>query len=223
MWPRRIQSRSNRHSADFAPSRGHSVTVNCSHSRNTKGTSVVSVPRWEGMLPFRNQPGRLNWPLEDVSAETAKFRFLEEKEGHPGPARRLSTRVRSGLRNRLSERCVNCVSSAVALRKRIPELRTPSLPTRVMRPVALRTRELRTGVPSSFALDYPPASSPRNTLAGVFERMKRTARSKRLARITERLAPQYQRSASPAEVTRWLAAKRVRRSEFSRPRQPEDE
>ena len=213
MWLRRIQSRSNRHSADFAPSRGHSVTVNCSHSRNTKGTSVVSVPRWEGMLPFRNQPGRLNWPLEDVSAETAKFRFVAQKEGHPSPTRGLFTEVRSAPRNQLSERCVSCVSSAVALRKRIQELRTPSLRTRVMRPVALRTRELRTGVPSSFALDYPPASSPKNTLAGVFERMKRAARSNRLARITERLAPQYQRSASPAEVTRWLASMRLRENE----------
>jgi hypothetical protein len=200
MWLRRIQSRSYRQSVDFAPSRGHSVTVNCSHSRNTKGTSVVSVPRWEGMLPFRNQPERLNWPLEDVSAETAKFRFVAQKEELPGSTRGLSTAVRSAVRNPKSERCVNCVSSAGALRKRIQELRTPSLRTRVMRLEALRTRELRTGVPSSFALDYPPASSPKSTLAGVFERMQRAARAKRLARITERLAPQYQRSASPAEA-----------------------
>ena len=183
----------------------------------------MSVPRREGMLPFWNRPERLIWPLEDVSAETAKFRLVGEKEEHLGPASRLSTRLRSAVRNPSSERCVNCVSSAVALRKRIRELRTPSLRTRVMRPVALRTRELRTGVPSSFALKYPPASSPKSTLAGVFERMQRAARAKRLARITERLAPQYQRSSSPAEAAHWPAVRCVRRSERPRLRPPEDE
>lgn len=73
----------------------------------------------------------------------------------------------------MSERCVSCVSSAVALRKRIPELR----------PVALRSSEL-----SSVASVYPSAS-PRSTLAGVFERMKRAAQSKKSLRIAERFAP----------------------------------
>jgi hypothetical protein len=53
--------------------------------------------------------------------------------------------------------------------------------------------------------------------------MRRAARIEKFARITERLAPQYQRSASPAEVTRLLAEKRLRESERVRLRQPEDE
>lgn len=74
----------------------------------------------------------------------------------------------------MSERCVSCVSSAVALRKRIPELR----------PVELRSSEVR-----SVAF-VSPSASPKSTLAGVFERMKRAAQSKKSLRIAERFAPQ---------------------------------
>jgi hypothetical protein len=97
-----------------------------------------------------------------------------------------------------------------------------------LRTRVLRTCELRKGVPLSSAflssaLAYPPASSPKSTLAGVFDRMRRAARIEKLARITERLAPQFQRSASPAEVTRLLAAKRLRESERVRLRLPDDD
>src|SRR5690606_7449320 len=108
MWPRRIKSRSYREPVDFAPLRGHSVTVNWSHSRNTKGTSVVSVPRWEGTArPSESdgqQPG-------DVPVETAISRFgVAKKEECPRSELALSREVRSVLRNSLSERCVSCVS-----------------------------------------------------------------------------------------------------------------
>lgn len=89
-------------------------------------------------------------------------------------------------RTPLSERCVSCVPSTVALRKR--ELRTGPL----------RTFELRTGV-LRCDLAYPP-QSPKDTLAGVFERMKRAARTKKFACLSERLAlpeaqaPEFKRS-----------------------------
>jgi hypothetical protein len=43
-------------------------------------------------------------------------------------------------------------------------------------------------------LAYPPAS-PRDTLRGVFEKMKRAARTKQFVRMAERLAPQDGRTA----------------------------
>lgn len=189
MWPCRIKSRSYLEQANFAPLRGHSVTVNWSHSRNTKGTSGVSVPRWEGMLTSSESAAQ---QPANVPAETAISRFVAKMKGCPRSEFALSTEVRSAVRNPLSERCVSSVPSAVALRKRICEWR-PS----VMR--------------SGFA--YPPAS-PKDTLAGVFEQMKRTARAKKSTRISERLAPQFQRSASTIE--------RKRDSGSVRPRRPYD-
>ncbi len=198
MWLRRSKSRSYREPVDFVPLRGHSVTVNWSHSRNTKGTSVVSVPRWEGMAKpsesVGQQPG-------DVPAETAISRFVvAKKEERPRSEIGFSTAVRSVLRNRLSERCVSCVSSAVALRKRIPVLRTNEL----------RTCEWRKSV-SRRVSAYPPAS-PKDTLRGVFERMKRAARAKKSERISERLAHEFQRSASLVERRRESGSARLRRT-----------
>jgi hypothetical protein len=137
----------------------------------------VSVPRREGMP--RSTESEAQQP-RDVPVETAISRFVAHmREEHPRSDLELSTRVRSAVRTPSSERCVSCVPSAVALRKR--ELRTSEL----------RKCEWRTGVPSSvFA--YPPAS-PKDTLAGVFERLKRAARTKLSSRISKRLAPQSQR------------------------------
>lgn len=198
MWPCRIKSRSYREPVDFAPLRGHSVTVNWSHSRNTKGTSVVSVPRWEGMAKpsesVGQQPG-------DVPAETAISRFVvAKKEERPRSEIGFSTDVRSVLRNRLSERCVSCVSSAVALRKHIPVLRTDELRTCEWRRSLLRR-----------VTAYPPAS-PKDTLRGVFERIKRAARAKKSARISERLAHEFRHSASLVERRRESGSVRPRRS-----------
>lgn len=173
MWPRRIKSRSFLEPVVFAPSRGHSVTVNCHHSRNTKGTSVVSVPRREGVPGLCESVAQ---QATDVPAGTASFPRVEQKLKASPPSGGFSTGVRSAIRNPLSERCVSSVPSAVALRKR--ELRISQL----------RTFELRTSVPRRVTA-YPPAS-PKDTLAGVFERMKRAARTKKFACISERLAPQ---------------------------------
>lgn len=109
----------------------------------------------------------------------------------------FSTEVRSVLRNRSRERCVSCVPSAVALRKpaftlRIDELRTSPL----------RTRELRT-----VASVYPPAS-PKDTLKGVFEQMKRAARAEKFRRLSGRLALKSKRSASWAAVDLVFASRR---------------
>ena len=74
--------------------------------------------------------------------------------------------------NRMRKRCVSCVpSSVVEFSKR-----------------ELSTEFLRTEVPRSVALAYP-RKSPRDTLKGVFERMKRTARTKKSMRLAERFAP----------------------------------
>lgn len=51
--------------------------------------------------------------------------------------------------------------------------------------------ELRTPVLRNPVSAYPTAS-PKSTLAGVFENMKRAARSKKSQRIGERLATQVQ-------------------------------
>lgn len=199
MWPRRIKSRSYRGPVNFAPLRGHSVTVNWSHSRNTKGTSGVSVPRWEAMSrsgeSWGQQPVE---PATNVPPETASLPFAAQKSGCPRSESELSTEVRSVVRNPLSKRCVSCVSSAVASRKRIPEL---------------WSREWRKSVSRSVGA-YPPAS-PKDTLAGVFERMKRAARAKKFACISERLAPrsrysEFQRSASPEMRERECVGRRRR-------------
>lgn len=181
MWRNHILSTSYLSGADFAPLRGHSVTVNWSHSRNTKGTSVVSVPRREGMAT--DCESRQQQP-ENVTIETAiSSRLRHTTNAGPYPVRVLSTGVRSAVRNRVSERCVISVPSAVALSKR--ELRTSQL----------STCEWRKSVPSSVSA-YPPAS-PKDTLVRVFERMKRTARAKKSERITERFAPQSLRKEEP--------------------------
>lgn len=185
----------------------------------------MSVPRREemakeGVSNWRHQRERLvvgaAWT---VSPGTAPFKVFEERIELQGSFQKLSTSVRSASRNPSSRRCVNCVPSAVALRKRTPELRTEVLRTPVLRSLVLRTEklptQLRPSVPRSVASAYPPASSPKSTLAGVFERMKRAARAKKVSRISERLAPQFKSSAPQAEAVRWLAAKckRVRESE----------
>lgn len=151
LWPSHIKSRSFRDSVDFAPLRGHSVTVNYPHSRNTKGTEVVSVPRREG-------PSGSSESVAQQSAD--EMMILHE----------VSTEVGSVLRSLLRARSTSCVSRTVLSRKR--ELRTSEWRKRVVR--------------SGCA--YPPAS-PKDTLASVFERMRRAARAKKSQRITERLAP----------------------------------
>jgi hypothetical protein len=106
-------------------------------------------------------------------------------ENRQGPAAReaeFSTDVRSVLRNTLRRRCVSCVSSAVALRKRAPELRIRQL----------RTPQLRTVALSAVASAYPQAS-PKDTLVRVFDRMKRAARADKFRRMSGRLALQPQR------------------------------
>jgi hypothetical protein len=181
MWRNHILSTSYLSAADFAPLRGHSVTVNWSHSRNTKGTSVVSVPRREGMAT--DCESRQQQPA-DVTMETAiSSRLRHTTNAGRSPVRELSTGVRSAVRNRVSERCVNSVPSAVALRK--CELRTSQL----------STCEWRQSVPSRVTAS-PPAS-PKDMLASVFERMKRTARAKKFERITERFATQFLRKEEP--------------------------
>lgn len=127
----------------------------------------------------------------------------------------------------MSERCVSCVPSVVALRKSAPNLREVRTPV-------LRTSELRKGVMRKTEFAYPPAS-PRNTLRGVFEKIKRAARTKQFARMAERLAPQvhgseyprtqylrpkFQRPAFLFEPASWSASNRVRPSEIIRIRVP---
>ncbi len=162
----------------------------------------MSVPRWEGMLPFGNHSERQVWPPSDVSAETAKPRRIAQKEEHPASpdarsAAELSTSVRSALRNSLKWCCVNCVSSAVA--SRIPSLRNPDS----LRNPSLRTSNLPADVSRTGGLRIPefayPSASPKSALASVFKRIKRAARTEKFARMSERLAPQYQRSAFPFE------------------------
>lgn len=151
----------------------------------------MSVPRWEG----RSRPGK---PREHQKAvcprgvpfETSKSRLVVHKDEPTGSRPFLPGGDRSADGSRLSKRCVTCVSSAVVLRKRPPELRT----------LESRSVELRTDVLRKVAFAYPPAS-PRNTLAGVFERMRRAARTEKFARISGRLAPLVRSSGPEVEVS----------------------
>jgi hypothetical protein len=127
----------------------------------------VSVPRREEVTRSGESVAQ---QAMDVPVGTDRSPSVARRKEPPRSAVEFSTEVRSGVRNLLSERCVDSVPSAVALRKR--ELRTSEWRTSVLR--------------RCFA--YPPAS-PKDTLAGVFERMKRAARAKKFARISERLAP----------------------------------
>ena len=133
----------------------------------------MSVPRREGVSRPSESAAQQRM---DVPGETAISARVEQMTKASPRLGGFSTEVRSVLRNQLSERCVSSVPSAVALRKR--ELRISQL----------RTFELRTSVLRRVTA-YPPAS-PKDTLAGVFERMKRAARTKKFACISERLAPQ---------------------------------
>lgn len=134
-----------------------------------------------------------------VPAGTAISRGVAENR--QGPETReveFSTEVRSALRNRLSERCVSCVSGAVALRKPSPTPRIDELRTSL-----LRTPQLRI-----VASVYPQAS-PKDTLKGVFERMKRAARTEKSRRLSGRLALKSKRSASWAAVDFVFASRRT--------------
>lgn len=119
---------------------------------------------------------------EGVPFETARTQFVSHKAESIDPNRRkqtvqpFSTTIVPFSWNRLRKRCVSCVSSSVELRKR--ELSAEFLRTRVLRPEAL----------SSVAFVYPQ-KSPKSTLKGVFERMQRTARTKKCLRMSERFAP----------------------------------
>ena len=121
---------------------------------------------------------------EGVPSETAEALFVSEKgasvlahDRRKQMASVFSTTDRPSPWNRMRKRCVSCVpSSGVALSER--ELSTP----------VLRTRLLRTEVPRSVALAYPQ-KSPTDTLKRVFERMKRTARTQKSMRLSERFAP----------------------------------
>lgn len=117
---------------------------------------------------------------EGVPFETAETLFVSEKgasvvsahDRRKQMASVFSTTDRPSPWNRMRKRCVSCVpSSGVALSKR--ELSTPVL---------------RTEVPRSVALAYPK-KSPKDTLKRVFERMKRTARTQKSMRLSERFAP----------------------------------
>jgi hypothetical protein len=135
----------------------------------------VSVPRREGL----SGPGEtVAQHAAGVPGETAIFRKFGEKDERLRSEFRFSTGVRSVAWNKSSERCVNCVSSAVALRKR-----------------ELRTSEWRTGVMRTCGAF--PTASPKDTLAGVFEHMRRAARMRKSLRISERLAPRFKRSEFP--------------------------
>lgn len=106
---------------------------------------------------------------EGVPFETAEPPFTSEKRANAFALERrnrtapaFSTIERPSPWNRMRKRCVSCVPSSGV--------------------------ELRTAVPRRVALAYP-RQSPKDTLKGVFERLKRTARTKKFARMSERLAP----------------------------------
>ena len=173
----------------------------------------MSVPREGEMVPIRNR--WLRQVSEPVPAETANSRNLAQKQSPSEALREFSTGVRSASRNQLSSPGVICIPTSVALRDQ--ELSGVEFSS-----VALRTGglELRTGVSSTACcesvmrtpvlripvLRIPvfafPTTSPKSMLAGVFENMKRAARSKKSQRIGERLATQaqsaYQRPRSSA-------------------------
>jgi hypothetical protein len=129
----------------------------------------------------------------DVPPETAKPRCVTQRVVLPALNLELSTAVPSVVRNPSSECCVSSVPSAVALSKRIPELRTvlrsSEWRTRVER-TELRISEWRKSVPSSVSVTAYPPASPKDTLRCVFENLKRAARVKKSERISQRLAPQ---------------------------------
>lgn len=148
---------------------------------------MASVPCRGEASKSRGSEGHQETGSRDtVPLETSRNRIVVRMEELQGSGQTLSTEVRSILRNHLSKRCVSCVPSAVALRKRSPELRT----------VALRTVD--------FAY---PSASPKSTLCGVFERMKRAARTKKFERMAERLAPPSKRPAYAFQPARWPASK----------------
>jgi hypothetical protein len=128
----------------------------------------------------------------DVPPETVKSWCVTQRVVLPASNSELSTTVRSVVRNPSSECCVSSVPSAVALRKRIPELRTSEWRTRVER-TELRISEWRKSVPSSVSVTAYPPASPKDTLRCVFENLKRAARVKKSERISQRLAPQFLR------------------------------
>lgn len=116
---------------------------------------------------------------EGVPFETAERLFVTEKgasvlahDRREQIAQAFSTRERPSPWNRMRKRCVSCVPSSVfELSKR--ELRTEFL----------RTEGLR-----SVALAYPQ-KSPKDALKSAFERLQRTARTKKFVRMSERFAP----------------------------------
>lgn len=171
------------------------------------------------MLSISRSPMSLSKQLKRSKAVT--------RSSVPHSTRTLSTEFRSAVWNRVSERCVSCVPSVVALRKRTrPAYRPTSclcdayprvLRTPVMRPCELRKS---VGVMRKTEFAYPPAS-PKSTLSGVFERMKRAARTQKFVRMSGRLAHEKQslecqRPAFLFEPAPWSASSRVRPSEIIR-------
>jgi hypothetical protein len=140
----------------------------------------VSVPRREGVSSFVTPGSRFEVASPGVSLETSNPGCVPHKFRPKGQSRtesrtesrsavlKLSTGKPPAAGTPLSACCVPSVPSAVASRKRTPLLRIVAL-----RPVASA---------------YPPAS-PKSTLARVFDRMKRAARTEKFARISERLVP----------------------------------
>lgn len=124
-------------------------------------------------------------PSAGVSPETVEPRFLPQDGRRDGEDPAFSTDVRSVIRNTLRACCVSSVPSAVALRT--PSKRCVELSARALRTSEWRKSEWRKSVLRN-AFEYPPAS-PKDTLAGVFERLKRAARRTKSLRISERLAP----------------------------------
>lgn len=150
---------------------------------------VVSVPRRkEATRPSESEVQQQRAVPAGIATSP------EASDNRQDPARREAEffpEVRSVLRNTLRKRRVSSVPSAVALRKPAPVLRT--------RP--LRTPELRT-VASSTVVSAYPQSTPKDTLARVFHRMKRAARTEMFRRMSGRLASQSACSqpASPASA-----------------------
>lgn len=114
---------------------------------------------WEGV------PSETAGPLEASEKKVRMLAFDRQEQ----TAKAFSTTERPSPWNRMRKRCVSCVPSSVS-----------SVPSSGF--------ELRTAVPRSVALAYPQ-KSPKDTLKSVFERLKRTARTKKFARMAERFAP----------------------------------
>lgn len=120
---------------------------------------------WEGV------PSETAGPLEMSETRARELAFDRQEQ----TAKAFSTAERPSPWNRMHKRCVSCVPSSVSSVPSISSVQSSGF-------------ELRTAVPRCVALAYPQ-KSPKDTLKGVFENLKRTARTKKFARMAERFAP----------------------------------